>query len=79
MRQYSCKCGEFKFWGSGETPKPCMVCEKCGTTLLKQTDGSYVEAVPHVWTTEEVYRDGELKSAHTYCKRCHERKPEEKQ
>mgnify|MGYP003797644759 CR=1 FL=1 len=78
MKEFRCSCGNRVFWGSGESPKPCIVCKDCGTTLLKRLDGSYVDSEPHKWTTEETYLDGELVHSRTYCKRCYETKPEEK-
>ncbi|MFA6678945.1 MAG: hypothetical protein WCR96_00445 [Candidatus Methanomethylophilaceae archaeon] len=77
MKYFTCKCGEKKFWGSGESPKPCQVCQICGTTMLKLSDESYVEPKPHTWTTEETYRDGKLVESHCYCKMCYDTKPKE--
>jgi hypothetical protein len=80
MRYWKCKCGAYESFGS-DGPRPCQVCNKCGTTLLKRIDGSYIEAEPHDWVTETniVTREGydPIVKIKTYCLNCFQRKPEE--
>jgi hypothetical protein len=48
MKTYSCKCGNYKFYGSGMNPEPCQGCEKCGTQA-GTFDGEYRLMEPHDW------------------------------
>lgn len=72
MRYWKCSCGKYESFGS-DGPRPCQVCDKCGTTMLKRADGTYVESEPHDLVTETktvLFRDETKVTVWTYCANC---------
>ena len=47
MQYYRCECGESEFYGS-DSPRPCMGCDKCGTTYAQSPTG-HRPREPHQW------------------------------
>lgn len=71
MLYYKCKCGKCEFWGSGMSPYACQVCDECGTTMLKNLDGTYVEPKPHEYVAKYNQNTGK---PYKICKWCLEKK-----
>ena len=71
MRQWKCECG--KAWAFGtDAPRACQVCSTCGTTMLRNADGTRVPKEEHQW--KQRYSSDTGKPTHEYCVNCHERK-----
>ena len=69
MRYYTCKCGEYEFYGSGMNPEPCFSCKKCGTNCFKNP------AEPHVFYQSKIETDDGYKQL-SRCKYCFKTKRE---
>lgn len=71
MRQWSCNCGNRIAFGS-DSPRPCTVCDKCGTTLLRTINDKnevvFVEPTEHEWKKRFSSETGEF--LYEYCKNC---------
>ena len=72
MREWTCECGKLLCFGS-DPPKPCQTCSACGTTALKNADGTRVPPEEHEPVEEEMRRNGVVVHKRTFCQKCMER------
>jgi hypothetical protein len=72
MQFYRCQCGASEYYGSGEFPKPCEGCDKCGTTFAQRSEDHKPRA-PHVWREQFDHDTG--KPVRPICSVCYHRGP----
>lgn len=70
MRVYRCKCGACESFGS-DSPARCVVCSKCGTTLLRDGKGGFLPEAEHRWAR---YYDEHTGKPYERCQGCYEKR-----
>lgn len=71
MQYFRCKCGACEAWSTYGPPKPCCVCDKCGSTFAGNKN-NHLPPEEHSWKLQYNVNTGKPESQ--ICRKCYERR-----